>query len=491
MKSFRSVISTLILAVAISAVGVSAAFAAPGTTSPDDSTTGPGVSGPGAASGTPNIISVAPGASVTDGSAATGSAIPVENGSGAAVVTEGSSTVTQITEGTTAVPVSPSGVSYAEPEATISIGSSYASGSAYVISDIVYGEWGEILRAGFSLSPDVNGTITYGVYVNTAGFTPWQADGAYAGGIENSTHLEEIQMALTGDAGREYDIWYRGTSRYAGEHGWACNEQRMGTIGRDDYLTSIEVVILPKGSMAPGSTEGRFYSDHSEYIHISDVGTTYDGGYTGWVDHDGARYYFVDGEALSGGWHEVDGYYFFFNNSGALIQNVDEIIGKQSSYMIAVNKVANCATIYAKGPNGEFNVPVFAMLTSTGEDTPIGTFYTPEKYRWRFMINDTYTQWATRINGGVLFHSITYERTDPHTLITEGFNLLGVTESHGCVRLLARNAKWVYDNCALGTRVDVYNDSDIPGPFFKPYQKWIPADQNFDPTDPSLDDAVW
>ena len=50
------------------------------------------------------------------------------------------------------------------------------------------------------------------------------------------------------------------------------------------------------------------------------------------------------------------------------------------------------------------------MLTSVGDDTPLGTFYTPEKYRWRLMVNDTYTQYATRLTAGqgFLFHSITY-----------------------------------------------------------------------------------
>ncbi len=477
MKSYKNVIKTALIAISASALFASAAFAAPGvSTDPSDSVTGPGASSYSGQTVMPGVVNVAPSAALT----------PADESITTVTVSDGSTAVS-ISEGSSVATISPGGVETSSSEAVVSVS---GGGSAYVISNIVYGDYGEILRAGFSLSPDVNGTITYGVYVNTAGFTPWQADGAYAGGIEDSTHIEEIQMALTGEAGRYYDVWYRGTSAIAGQHGWACNEQKMGTIGRNDFLTSIEVVILPKGSMAPGSTEERFYSDHSEYIHISDIGTTYATGYTGWVDHDGARYYFVNGEALSGGWHEIDGYWFFFNNSGALIQNVDDVIGKQSSYMIAVNKVANCATIYTKGPGGEYNVPVFSMLTSTGSDTPLGTFYTPEKYRWRFMINDTYTQWATRINGGVLFHSITYETTDPNTLITEGFNLLGVTESHGCVRLLAKNAKWVYDNCALGTRVDVYNDAAIPGPFFKPYQKWIPEDQTFDPTDPSLEGAV-
>lgn len=349
-----------------------------------------------------------------------------------------------------------------------------------------YGSQGEILRVGMNLN-GIKGTITYGVYVNTAGFIPWQADGVLNGGTEDSTHVEAIQVALTGDAGKLYDVYYRGVSAKAGQHGWARNEELMGTIDRGDFLKNIEVVLVPKGSAAPGSYQGRFYSNHSEYINVNAGGSTYANGYTGWVDHDQARYYFQNGQAVTG-WQYIDGMKFFFNQSGALIMDVDDMIGKQDNYIIKVNKTLNCATVYAKdGANG-YIIPVKSMLTSVGDDTPIGTFYTPEKYRWRFMINDTWTQYATRITEGFLFHSITYETTSEDSLFNHGYNRLGVTRSHGCVRLNCRNAKWVYDNCKLGTEVQIYEDAVKPGPFFKPYQKWIPEDQRWDPTDPKFAD---
>lgn len=337
----------------------------------------------------------------------------------------------------------------------------------------------------------VGGAISYGVYVNNGGYLPWKGNGVPAGGTENSTYIEAIQVALTGEAAKLYNVYYRGTSAYAGQHGWACNEELMGTVDRGDYLVSIEVVLIPKELGAPGSYENRFFSNHSEYIRIADGNTTYtnaDGtGYTGWVDHDRARYYFQNGKALTG-WNYVDGMKFFFNNSGALIMDVDQMIGRQDSYQLRVNKELNCMTAYAKDGDNGYIIPVKAMLTSVGDDTPVGTFHTPEKYRWRFMVNETYTQYATRIiaGQGFLFHSITYETTNPNTLITSGYNNLGVTRSLGCVRLTCENAKWVYDNCKIGTEVVIYNDASTPGPFFKPYQVWIADDQTFDPTDPQF-----
>lgn len=337
----------------------------------------------------------------------------------------------------------------------------------------------------------VNGAISYGVYVNNGGYLPWKGNGVAAGGTEASTYIEAIQVALTGEAAKLYNVYYRGTSAYAGQHGWACNEELMGTVDRGDYLVSIEVVLMPKEAGAPGSYERRFFSNHSEYIRIAEGNTTYinaeGAGHTGWVDHDRARYYFKDGRAVTG-WNYIDGMKFFFNDNGALIMDVDAHIGRQDSYQLRVNKELNCLTVFAKDGDNGYIIPVKAMLTSVGDDTPVGTFKTPEKYRWRFMVNDTYTQYATRIiaGQGFLFHSITYEKTDPNTLITSGYNNLGVTRSLGCIRLTCANAKWVYDNCKIGTEVVIYNDASTPGPFFKPYQVWIPEDQTWDPTDPAF-----
>ena len=102
------------------------------------------------------------------------------------------------------------------------------------------------------------------------------------------------------------------------------------------------------------------------------------------------------------------------------------------------------------------------------------------------MVNDTYTQYATRITAGqgFLIHSVCYDKPDIYTMQSVGYNGLGVVRSLGCIRLTAENAKWVYDNCALGTTVTIYN-SPKPGPYDRPAIEWvIPGDQHWDPTDP-------
>ena len=101
------------------------------------------------------------------------------------------------------------------------------------------------------------------------------------------------------------------------------------------------------------------------------------------------------------------------------------------------------------------------------------------------MNTDEYCQYCTRLGEGlsILLHSVIYETADPYTLKPSTYNWLGATKSHGCIRFTTRDAKWIFDNCALGTAITVY-ESAIPGPFDRPaIQQMISDTQTYDPTD--------
>ena len=185
------------------------------------------------------------------------------------------------------------------------------------------------------------------------------------------------------------------------------------------------------------------------------------------------------------GWVYTKNYKLYYSKNGNLIKDVRKIIGKQSSYVIKVNKKQNVVTVYAKDGQNGYIIPVVAFRCSTGKPTPIGTFYTPGKYRWHELMGPSWGQWNTRIHQGFLFHSVYYmEENDNKSLPVNTYNRLGQTESHGCVRLRAGDAKWIYDNCSLGTKVIIYN-SDYPGPFGKPSHEKLPYWHTWDPTDPT------
>lgn len=159
-------------------------------------------------------------------------------------------------------------------------------------------------------------------------------------------------------------------------------------------------------------------------------------------------------------------------------------------YYIMVNRSQNTVTVYSLDEDGYYTVPEKAMVCSVGREghsTPSGTFTIGGRWTWLHMVDGSYGQYATQISGNILFHSVCYTAKDPSTLMTFEYNALGERASLGCVRLQAADAKWIYDNCARGTKVTVYDGTD-PGPLGKPGRvvDFITEsmDNGWDPTDP-------
>ncbi len=156
-------------------------------------------------------------------------------------------------------------------------------------------------------------------------------------------------------------------------------------------------------------------------------------------------------------------------------------------YYIKVNTQANTVTIYTKDENGNYTVPVKAMVCSTGYATPKNSKYqTKGKWTWGLMIGGVYTQWETHITGNILFHSVPYLRKGDHNSLEYwAYDQLGTTCSAGCVRLTCADALWIYNNCAVGTTVEFYASSN-PGPLGKPSAMKISGNvecRGWDPTD--------
>ena len=163
----------------------------------------------------------------------------------------------------------------------------------------------------------------------------------------------------------------------------------------------------------------------------------------------------------------------------------------KSPYYIMVNRQMNTVTVYGVGDDGNYSVPVKAMIAScgrAGHATPLGTFSTPDsRYTWRLMVDGTYGQYASWIHGSILFHSICYTSANKNRMISSEYDALGGLASRGCVRLQTIDAKWIYDNCPTGTLVTIY-DSPEAGVLGKP-QKAVSSvssspNKNWDPTDP-------
>lgn len=161
-------------------------------------------------------------------------------------------------------------------------------------------------------------------------------------------------------------------------------------------------------------------------------------------------------------------------------------------YYIKVNYGAQVVTIYKKDDSGNYTVPVKAMVCSTGTYTPkSGVYSIPLRWKWLGLQGGVFGQYCTQITGNILFHSVPYlTKGDPGSLEYWEYDKLGTYASAGCIRLTVKDAKWIYDNCAKGTKVEFYSSSN-PGPLGKPSAKKISNAQgdlkNWDPTDPNPD----
>lgn len=173
-------------------------------------------------------------------------------------------------------------------------------------------------------------------------------------------------------------------------------------------------------------------------------------------------------------------------NSDILSENLKDNSGK-NPYAIYVNRKMNCVTVYTYDENGEYTVPVRAMVCSCGENygTITGDFNIYFKNEWNALFDNVYGYYVSGISGDYLFHSVPYYTPSPDDLEVEEFNKLGEDASLGCVRMAVADTKWIYENCDYNTRVKIYDD-DNPGPLGKPDTikitdftcGWDPTDDN-------------
>lgn len=173
-------------------------------------------------------------------------------------------------------------------------------------------------------------------------------------------------------------------------------------------------------------------------------------------------------------------------------------VNTKSKYFIRVNIQAQVINVYTYDKDGSYTVPVKAFVCSTGSQTPSSGTYTMassggSKRRVWALYGGVYGQYVTPIVGDILFHSVPYLEKKGNDVVHDSlkyweYDKLGTKASMGCIRLTTRDAKWIYDNVSLWTKVEFYSSSN-PGPFGKPSAQKIsnaPGNlKNWDPTDPA------
>ena len=339
---------------------------------------------------------------------------------------------------------------------------------------------------------NIFGNVLCRAYNSAPGWTGWALNGQQTFFDGNAWHpVEAIQYRFAGPVNDQYDIYYSALLSDGTQTGWGKNGETVGTMNTGLYLTGFRLAYFAKNTASGLDTSNTLKSAHADGIQYVDGQMRYIHGngdsYTGWGWLGSDRYYFKDSVPVTG-WQYIDGLKYYFGEDGKMWSDVESLLGSDGPYLIKINKEMNCMTIYAQDGGNGYIIPVKSFLTSVGDDTPVGTFKTPEKYRWRLMIHDVYTQYATRLGAGlpILIHSIIYDAANPMTVWASTYNNMGIARSAGCIRLVSGDAKWVYDHCTLGTTVQVYNSS-VAGPFERPtIAAEIPFEQTWDPSDPNV-----
>ncbi|MFT8872816.1 MAG: L,D-transpeptidase [Sporolactobacillus sp.] len=110
------------------------------------------------------------------------------------------------------------------------------------------------------------------------------------------------------------------------------------------------------------------------------------------------------------------------------------------------------------------NTVVYTMVISSGLDTnpdtttPTGTYYIQaERGMWFYsskyqMGAEYWVSWKN--HGEFLFHSVPMDKN--RNVIPADAAKLGQKDSHGCIHLTVPDAKWIYDNIPLNTKVVIH-----------------------------------
>lgn len=163
------------------------------------------------------------------------------------------------------------------------------------------------------------------------------------------------------------------------------------------------------------------------------------------------------------------------------VGNMDE-----KPYYLEVDKGNQVVRVYEKDENGLYTKLIRRMVCSTGiNDNGVkNALYTVDSTRLKWMstvVPGVYCQYGTRFVDHIWFHSLPYQSTNPARMDAEAYGQLGTRASHGCIRLLAADAKWIYENVPGGCWLLVWKCERTEEEYAA--VSWPEAPGTWDPTD--------
>lgn len=184
--------------------------------------------------------------------------------------------------------------------------------------------------------------------------------------------------------------------------------------------------------------------------------------YTGWYKYKKKSYYFRKGTRLKGTNKIGKIWYKFSSKAGSLLRRIGDDVdysiqsySSRSSYLVIVKLSEHKVRIY-KGKRKNWTRAHTFKCTNGAPSTPTvkGTFTIGSRGSYFNTGSNARCWYWTQFYGNYLFHSVIYDRSSSPVNILDG--RLGISASHGCIRMALSNAKWFYNNIPRGTKVVVW-----------------------------------
>lgn len=189
--------------------------------------------------------------------------------------------------------------------------------------------------------------------------------------------------------------------------------------------------------------------------------------HAGWLKWNGVQkwsYFYSNGQQAFGT-QIIGGYRYVFDSNGETstkpvtlpagqlaMWNKAKNYYSNTNYIILVNSRTHKVGVF-RGSSYNWE-PVWYWDCTTGapgSPTVKGAFAVGSRGK---SFGSGYTCWYwTQFYGNYLFHSVLYQ---PESMSRIQDGRLGISASHGCVRLDIECARWIYNNIPRGTRVVSY-----------------------------------
>lgn len=273
-----------------------------------------------------------------------------------------------------------------------------------------------------NISQVVSGGYTYKVYQKTKGWSSTAKDGKRAGVKSKNYPVMAVSINRTGKLKSYYDVYYRVYLKGYGWLGWAKNGQTTGNKTYPFYVSALQVQLVYKGGVAPGSVKN-VYSDANGFLKKANEKAE-------------------------------------LNKAKARLDAKAAKTSSSTGYLLLCDR-STCYTAVYTGSKGNWKRVKFwqCCVGASVTPTPKGSYTVEGKeYVFHGEENSYSCYYGVVFNSAreLMFHSVGYKNNGSQKDKDIIFSNLGSWASHGCVRLKLENAKWLYDHMTTGTKVVIF-----------------------------------